>query len=63
MRGQQQRGAAILLISEDLDELFAMADTIGVMFAGELLRIIPRAAANLQEVGRLMAGVREGAAV
>jgi simple sugar transport system ATP-binding protein len=49
-------GAGVLLISEDLDELFALADRIGVLYRGHLFA--PRAAETLtvRELGLMMAG-------
>ncbi len=52
----RNRGAAILLVSEDLDELFELADRIVVMFNGELVYETPTAAADVAVVGRRMAG-------
>src|SRR3954471_22073048 len=52
----RNRGAAILLVSEDLDELFELADTILVMFSGKIVYETPRASADLATVGRYMAG-------
>jgi simple sugar transport system ATP-binding protein len=52
----RNRGAAILLVSEDLDELFELADTILVMFSGKIVHETPRASADLATVGRHMAG-------
>ena len=54
----RNRGAAILLVSEDLDELFELADTILVMFSGKIVYETPRASADLATVGRHMAGHR-----
>src|SRR5207244_6988038 len=34
-------GAAVLLVSEDLDEIRALADRIGVMYGGELIGVMP----------------------
>lgn len=57
------RGAAILLISEDLDEILALSDEIRVMFKGRLSPASPRGARSIQELGELMAGHgAEGAA-
>jgi simple sugar transport system ATP-binding protein len=53
------RGAAILLISEDLDELFAIADRIVVMFQGVLSEA--RRDWTVAEIGLAMAGSREPA--
>jgi simple sugar transport system ATP-binding protein len=52
----RNKGASILLVSEDLDELFELADTIVVMFNGKLVYETPRASADLSIVGRHMAG-------
>ena len=52
----RNQGAAILLVSEDLDELFELADTILVMFSGKIVYQTPRASADLAAVGRHMAG-------
>ncbi len=53
------RGAAILLISEDLDELFAVADRIAVMFQGVLSDA--RRDWTISAIGLAMAGSREAA--
>ena len=52
----RNRGAAILLVSEDLDELFELADTILVMFSGKIVYETPRTSADLATVGRYMTG-------
>jgi len=49
-------GAAILLISEDLDEIFAMADRIGVMHAGHLGPARLAQEWDLAAIGLAMAG-------
>jgi len=51
-------GLAILLISEDLDEILALADRIVVMYEGELVGEIEPGAATVEEIGLLMAGGR-----
>lgn len=48
-------GAAVLLISEDLDEILELADRIVVMFEGRLVYETPRDQADVQIVGRHMA--------
>jgi len=53
------RGAAVVLISEDLDELFAMADRIAVMFHGTLSEA--KADWTIAEIGLAMAGIGEAA--
>jgi simple sugar transport system ATP-binding protein len=52
----RSRGAAVVLISEDLDELFAIADRIAVMFHGRLSDA--RRDWTLAEIGLAMAGSR-----
>ena len=52
-------GAAVLLISEDLDELLDLADRIAVMFEGSLVFETPRAQADAHEIGRHMVGRQE----
>jgi simple sugar transport system ATP-binding protein len=49
-------GAAILLISEDLDEVFALADRIAVMHRGSLSPARPAEAWTLASIGLAMAG-------
>ena len=49
-------GAAVLLVSEDLDELLELADRIVVMFDGRLVHETPRSAADVGVIGRSMAG-------
>ena len=56
---ERDRGAAILLISLELSEVMELADTIGVVFAGEMLKIAPAGTLTRNEVGRYMMGVRE----
>ena len=53
---QRSEGAAILLISEDLDEIFAMSDRIAVIYEGRIMGVFPVAEADLATVGLLMAG-------
>lgn len=53
---KREEGAAILLVSEDLEEIFELSDRISVMFEGEFMGILPREKANLQDIGLMMAG-------
>jgi general nucleoside transport system ATP-binding protein len=54
----RNRGAAILLFSEDLDELLELADRIAVMFEGRIVYQTQRAAANVETIGLYMTGHR-----
>lgn len=56
---ERDRGAAILLISLELSEVMELADTIGVIFSGEMLKIAPAGDLTRHEVGRYMMGVKE----
>ena len=51
-------GSAVLLISEDLDEVLTMSDRIVVMYEGRIVGEFEAASANREEIGLLMAGVR-----
>ena len=53
------RGAATLLISEDLDELLALSDRIAVLFAGRMSDPFPARGADREQIGLLMAGIDE----
>jgi len=49
-------GAAVLLVSVELDEVFSLSDRIAVMFEGRVMGVLDRKDANEQDVGILMAG-------
>ena len=55
---QRLNGATTLLISEDLDEVLSLADRIAVMYEGELMGVVTRAAATIQKLGMMMGGAR-----
>jgi simple sugar transport system ATP-binding protein len=54
---QRRQGAAIMLISEDLDEILALSDRIAVIYEGQIMDIVPRESATPEKLGLLMAGV------
>jgi general nucleoside transport system ATP-binding protein len=56
LREAASRGVGILLISEDLDEILALADRIAVMYEGELVGEVAGEGASVDELGLLMAG-------
>ena len=51
-----EQGSAVIIISQDLDELFALCDRIAVICEGVLSAAYPRAELDPQKVGLLMAG-------
>ena len=55
-------GSAVLVISQDLDELLRITDRIAVMRAGRLTRPVPTREATLEGLGLLMGGVQGGVA-
>lgn len=54
--------AAILLISEDLDEILALSDRIAVMYEGAFMGLVSTKTADLHALGAMMVGVRAEAA-
>lgn len=50
-------GVGILFISEDLDELFQLADRIGVLYEGRLMGLFPASEIDREHIGLLMAGL------
>lgn len=58
---QRDNGSAVLLVSEELEELLMVADRIAVMFEGRIMDILEANKTGTEELGMLMAGVkREG---
>ncbi len=54
----RDRGAAILLISEELDELVSLADRIAVMYEGRIVGEMPAEGADIHAIGLMMAGAK-----
>jgi simple sugar transport system ATP-binding protein len=50
-------GTAIVVISEDLDEVLALSDRVAVMFEGTIVGTVDPAEASREEIGLMMAGV------
>ena len=59
MLEQADSGTAILLISEDLEELVTIADQIAVLFEGQIMGILPSNEADVERLGMMMAGVNK----
>ncbi len=53
---ERDAGAAILLISADLEEIFALSDRILVMFEGRFMGEVPPDPMLIEQVGLMMAG-------
>ncbi len=53
---ERAKGTAILLISEDLDEIRALSDRIVVMYEGRLVGELPNENVDMNQLGALMAG-------
>jgi general nucleoside transport system ATP-binding protein len=58
----RDRGVAVLVISEELDELFMISDRIAVMAQGRLSRAVPAAETSLEQIGGWMSGMFESEA-
>ena len=52
----RDQGTAILLISEELDELFSLADRIAVMYEGQIIGETSPDRTNIDAIGLMMAG-------
>ena len=55
----RDRGIAVLVISEELDELFMISDRIAVMAQGRLSRAVPATETSLEQIGAWMSGMFE----
>ena len=55
---ERERGAAVLLLSEDLDEIFALSDRIAVIYEGKLMGESLAQEASREQIGLWMTGVR-----
>ncbi|MBO8138496.1 MAG: ABC transporter ATP-binding protein [Desulfotomaculum sp.] len=53
---QAEQGAAVLLISEDLDEIFKLCDRVGVLYKGCLMGDLPIEKATIEQIGLMMLG-------
>ncbi len=56
LREAAANGVGVLLISEDLDEILALADRVAVIYEGAIVGEVDAASATVEEIGLLMAG-------
>lgn len=55
---QRDKGVAVLLVSAELDEILALSDRIAVIFEGQIIDTVDAAEATREQLGLLMAGVK-----
>jgi simple sugar transport system ATP-binding protein len=60
---QREAGAAILLISEELEELLALSDRLAVIYDGKIMGVVPTDQADIHQIGLMMTGSNLEAAV
>jgi len=56
---EREQGTAILLMSEELDEIMSLADRIVVMYEGQIMGEMKAEEADLEQIGLMMAGTRK----
>ncbi len=54
----RRKGVAILLVSEDLEEIMQLSDRIAVMYRGTFMGIVDSEKAKVEEIGLMMGGVK-----
>ena len=59
LREESRQGAAVLLITPDMDELFSCSNRIGVLFNGGISGFMDHRVATAEKVGKLMLGIGE----
>jgi simple sugar transport system ATP-binding protein len=55
----RDRGVAVLVVSEELDELFMICDRLAVIAQGRLSPAVPTAQTSVEQVGAWMSGLFE----
>jgi simple sugar transport system ATP-binding protein len=56
---QRNAGTAVLLISEDLDEVMTLSDRIAVIYEGRIMGVVFAREANIEQLGLMMSGAME----
>ncbi|MEW5961510.1 MAG: ATP-binding cassette domain-containing protein, partial [Chloroflexota bacterium] len=59
---QREDGTAVLLISEELEELLALSDRIAVIFDGRIMGVVKAEEADIDEIGLMMTGTQQAGA-
>ena len=59
---QRDCGSAVLMVSEELDELLSVSDRIAVMHEGRIMGIVDADKTDKEELGMMMAGKTTGGA-
>ncbi|MBN2041286.1 MAG: ABC transporter ATP-binding protein [Spirochaetes bacterium] len=57
---RREEGGAVLIVSEDLEELVGLCDRVGVMFKGRFTGIVDPSTTRLEDIGLLMTGIEAG---
>ncbi len=55
---QRDEGTAVLLISEELEELLALSDRIAVIYSGQIMGVVEAETASIQQIGLMMTGTK-----
>jgi simple sugar transport system ATP-binding protein len=55
-----ENGAAVVIVSQDLDEIFLVCDRVAVIAGGRLSPPIPVAEATIEQIGLVMGGAASG---
>ena len=55
---QREKGAAILLISEDLEEIMTLSDRIAVIYEGQIMGTMTADTAKIEDIGLMMTGAK-----
>lgn len=56
---QAAQGSAVLIISEDLEEVFKICDRVGVLYRGSLMGVMPTEEATPEKIGLMMLGTTQ----
>lgn len=56
---ERDRGAGVLMVSTELDEIIELSDRIMVMYDGKIMGIVNQKEASREELGKMMAGIVE----